>query len=571
MNRKSSVVVLASTCFCVAAHAATITWSGAANDGNKWSTRGNWIGDSAPTAADTAEFANTTDALTVDVDTGNCTCLDVSIAAGAKSVTFSGSGTLTIAMGSTAKSAARTNSPLKNNNFQSHATTFDCNVVLSGGDRVILLSSLVFAGDLSIPNSTYVWLGADKNAPVEIDGHAGIIVRGGLSCNSSATVYNNIGAGRYLVFDVAAGKTAVVPAFNCNADCGVLFKSGRIEVGNASFTAGRLIDYRIDGADVLQTYTGSGNNESLATNGFAFASGRLTLGKTSHVARPDSALSLMGFDGGVLSAAKRFCHGVAGSLTLPLGSNATLTIDGTFSHTNSATCTTTIPAGLSLSGAGVFNARHLTVSTGFRADGVRLNLGDSFNGSSDGYAVVLSNATLGCWADWRSGTVKTGTYNLWGRTILDTEDVNSGIGRNIYLEKVAAGDDLVLSVEGSGVAALNWKNGTASPVGVSVGDGATLVLSNMTALAAKDFTFGAESLVELNAGEVVFPEGASISLTPAARQALKSGGAVLRVLFAPTITDLANVSSEYAIRSVAVDGGYELRIGSKNGMAIIVR
>jgi len=571
--KKVLIGLLGAFAFAGAANAADILWTGAANDGNKWSTGGNWAGDSAPTAADTASFSNTAEALTVDVDTDDCTCLDISIASGAKEVTFSGIGTLTVCLGSTSGSATRTASPLKNNNYQSYATTFDCKTVLSGGNRVIMLASLVFNGDLSIPNSTYVWFGPDNKAtPVEVEGYRGVIVHGGLTCNSSATIYNGIGADRYIVFDVVDGKKAVVPSFNCNSAGGVLFKSGLIEVGNASLSAGVDIDYRIDGADVVQTYTGSGSNEKIATNGFFFVSGRLTLGKTTHISNPDNALSLMGFEDGVLSAAKWFSHNVAGGLNIPLGSHATLTINGTFSHTNSATGTTTIPTGLGLAGSGTFNARHLTVPFAFRADDLRLNLGDSFNFVSNGGTAVFSNATLGCWADWRSGTAKTGYYSLWGDVTVDTEDVNGAGGRTIYLETVVAGDDLDLSVVGSGVAAFNWKNGATSPVGVSVGDGATLILSNMTALAARDWTFGNGGSVSLNAGEVSFPEGATLSLTPAAKQSLDGGGQeCLRVIAAPEISGVGNVSSDYVVRCVAVDGGRELRISAKKGLVFVLR
>ena len=567
--KMKATVAMASVCLCAVVHAANIVWSGAANDGNKWSTGDNWTGGEAPTAVDTAQFNNTADALTVDIDTDSCTCTNISIASGARAVTFAGNGTLTIRDGRNTKSAALNSSPIQNNNYQSYATTFDCDTVLCGGNRVILMPSIVFNGDLSIPNSTYVWLYVSKQTPVAIDGYKGIFVRGGLTCNAGATVYNNIGAGHYLVFDVAEGKTAHVPTFNCNSDCGVLFKNGRIEVGNAALTSGKVIDYRIDGAEVVQTHTGGGNNESMSTNGFVFASGRLTLAKTAHVSRPDSVLSLMGFENGVLSSAKWFCHSHSGILTLPFGSYETLTIDGTFSHTNSATGTTAIPSGLSLSGSGTFNVRHLTVPYAFRADDLRINLGDSFNFASNGGTAVFSNATLGCWADWRSGTLKVGTYNLCGNTAIDTEDVNGNGGRTIYLETVVAGEDLNLAVNGSGVAALNWKNGTTSPAGVSVGDGATLVLSNMTALAATNWSFGNGSRVVLNAGGVDFPQGSVLSLTPAARQELENGQGSLCVLSAPEIAGVKNVSSDYVVRRVAAEGGYELRISPKKGLLII--
>ena len=564
-----ATVAMASVCLCAVAHAANIVWSGAANDGNKWSTGNNWTGGEAPTAVDTAQFNNTADALTVDVDTDSCTCTNISIASGARAVTFAGNGTLTIRDGRDAKSASRSNSPVNNGNFASYATTFNCRTILSGGLRVILMPSIVFNGDLSIPNSTYVWIGGG-NQSVSMDGYRGIIVRGELSMNASATVYNGVGDGRYIVFDVAEGKTAHVPTFNCNSAGGVLFKSGRIEVGNATLNVGILIDYRIDGADVVQTHTGGGSTEKIATNGFVFASGRLTLGKTTHIFRQDSVLSMMGFEQGVMSGAKWFSHNVANALTLPLGSYTTLTIDGTFSHTNSPTATTVVPDGLSLAGSGTFNVRHLTVPYAFRADDLRINLGDSFNFASNGGTAVFSNATLGCWADWRSGTLKVGTYNLCGNTAIDTEDVNGNGGRTIYLETVVAGEDLNLAVNGSGVAALNWKNGETSPVGLSVGDGATLVLSNMTALAATNWTFGNGSRVELNAGGVDFPQGSVLSLTPAARQALESGQETMCVLSAPSITGVENIQSDYVLRRRQGSGGYDLCVGMKKGLSLIL-
>ncbi|HPK37584.1 MAG TPA: glycosyl hydrolase family 28 protein [Kiritimatiellia bacterium] len=71
--------------------AVDVNWTGGADDGNKWSTGGNWQGGQTPTTDDVAVF-NVASATTINVDTEDAIAKQVKIAAASAAVTFGGDG-----------------------------------------------------------------------------------------------------------------------------------------------------------------------------------------------------------------------------------------------------------------------------------------------------------------------------------------------------------------------------------------------------------------------------------------------------------------------------------------------
>lgn len=572
-------------------YADTFVWSGGANDGNKWSTPGNWNADRAPEGSDIAKFSKiNNNPIVVDVDKSDCMCSQIVVESGVPAVSFSGEGVLTVTTSSTGKSADRNASPVRNLNYSTFPTTFDCEVVFSGANRIILCGGLVFSSEVTFTSSTYIWFGTGVSAALDEDGDQGVLVRGNFNVQSaSAIVYMSNGAATPLIFD-AHDETilhVLSNSFYCNAGSSVCFKRGKYTLtGDVTLNTPGLIDFRIDGGDLTMGSTGGGSNPKIATNGFNFVSGRLSLSKTSHidsnasVVSTCSAMKMQGFVDGVLSDAKEFSHRQQ-NVTFPRPSlypYQPLVIDGVYNHTNNQSGILTVQEIPRITGRGSLNARALiAVENVF--EGLRLSLGGATGGELsfpwNGGRVTFTNMTLGCWGDWRNGTAKTGTFNFGGAVTVDTDDVRkNGESHLISLKTVVASPDLDLTVKGKGTVAFDWANGASSPMSLTVDDGATFLASNMTALAASALTFGKGSRLFLNRGSVRIPENATLSVTAALKNELDEASDMISVATAQSFEGLKNIRSNYRwkIRASATDDGFfDLLVGKKQGMILLFR
>ena len=571
-------------------------WTGAAGDG-KWSTPGNWKDSqgvaaiTAPTSSDNAKFSKiNSKPIVVDIDTLGCTCNQIIIESNVPAVSFGGDGVLTIEKSTEGKAAHRNESPIRNLNNTSVPTTFDCKVVFSGANRVILCGGIIFNNSITFTKTTYIWFGDGGSCSLNGDNDKGVLVKGNIIIESSTmpTLYMSNGVSTPLIFD-AADMTSIheLPLnITCNGNSSVYFKRGQYNLtGNVSLKESEEIDFRVDGSKLKMISTGNGNNPLIATNGFNFVSGWLSMSKTSHVNHDETifgnynAMKLQGFIDGVFAEGKEFSHRQQG-VTFPDSSlyPYPIVIDGVYNHTNTAASVLTVRDSPLITGKGQLNVCSLTVVRNVFEE-LTLSLGGS-NGGEISFpynsgTVAFTNMTLGCWGDWKNGDLKTGTFTFGGDITIDTDDIReNGESHTISLKTVVAAEDLNLTIKGNGTVAFDWANGTSSPTSLTVDDGATFLASNMTAFTAHTLTFGSDAFLFLNKGAIELPQGANLSVTAALKDSMETADDMIPVATAKEFNGLDKINSDYLWRvrkSATLDGYFDLVVGLKNGLTVIIR
>lgn len=456
--------LLLSVCMLVAgaAFAGNVTWTGAANDGNKWSTPGNWKdatdAPTLPTTADVAVF-NVAEPTTVNVDTEDAIANQIKIEAASAAVTFGGTGKISISCSGDARIPALTTKvAICNLNCNTEWTTFDCAVSLSSSGKINVPPAVVFNGDVTAP--TCPWMGF-----VSIDGHAPAVDKSRVVIHGNFTMLTTSGHNVYcldplaeLYVDIAEPEksfTCYAFYFTVNngaaATCGkVSFVNGRATVVNgfANATTKAVSDCLvIDGGTVV-----AGEASENMTNGFRFVSGTYSTTKiVSSAWKYPSRLILSGFEDGYFGAGKTMIYnsGYANCVYFYDEAEPQIGIDGTIVATNSNSsirfCNPQSSKG-TLSGSGEIVARVLNVAGKYATatfKGLTLTVGDGFQPGNNYSTTVFDGATLQSYGNWGHLGSNAGTYKLVGAVDFNTADAFGGMTpHSVWLKTVSVGDAL---------------------------------------------------------------------------------------------------------------------------------
>lgn len=216
-----------------------VTWTGAANDGNRWSTPANW-NPTVPTANDTAVF-DVAEATTVVVDAETAVARQVKIAAQSAAVSFGGDGLLTISMsgGVGANEQAQATMPILNLNCTSVETTFACRLHLSATGKVAFGPGCTYSNDVTTA-SVYVMFGGIKDVTPGADFAKSVFRAGFSSSGANLQVIVGLSASHELVIDNGASPDRAFSTeklyFSINNGTTethgrMTVRSGRVEVG----------------------------------------------------------------------------------------------------------------------------------------------------------------------------------------------------------------------------------------------------------------------------------------------------------------------------------------------------
>ena len=538
--KKVLTVLLGAFALAGAAHAANIVWSGAANDGNKWSTGNNWEGGAAPTSTDEATF-NVAEATTIDVD-GDVSVSRINIDASSAALTFGGSGMIRLYYSNS--NASHANASVVNANRTSVATTFDCGIVCHSTAKFSLGPGLILNGAFSIGTTcNYI---AFVAAPSAGDGLDCVRIRGNFNA-PNATVYPNAGyhannapVVNRVIVECTAGNVFSVKGVIPQAAGGQIdFASGRAELvsSGGGFTLNSTypgIGFNICGGDVY--VPGGPMTTGGGTNGFNLASGSLTYGKLNGTQSfvDDSYLLLSGFKDGVLGAGRKMTIQANYTLFNAGSTYDELVVDGELFVTNANTKLTINGAAFEnavLRGSGAIYARDPIFAN---AADISANIYCSGSMSTRyvGMSLDVRDATIGTWGDFRYDGVRTLTVNLSDSVTFDTANAfGSGETHSIWLATAAADDNLRLTAEGGGTVALVF---AAAPLAfdmLTVAAGTTLCISNATSLSVNILVLddGARLVcdaADITAGTATVGDGAVLGAALRATGCLKAGSVV---------------------------------------------
>lgn len=556
--------------------AADVTWTGAAKDGNKWSTACNWD-TGVPTSADVAVF-NAGEATMIDVDTDAATAKQLKIESASKALTFGGAGTLTLPTAGNSRLAASESEPVVCNlNCAQTWTTFDCKVSLTASGKINIPPATVFNGDVTIPDSTWVSVVPISGATPS-DDLARVVVHGNFSSPKAA--FYCLDPLSELYVDIAdATKSFQCGNFGFTVNggaattCGkATFKQGLVKMNVPSCgTTDPVTDrFVIDGATVI-----AGEANQNLTNGFRFVSGTYSTTKVVNTGWTyPTRLTLMGFEDGILGAGKTTVINAsyADSAYFYDATEPELVIDGTIVATNVNSslrlCYNKGPSAPIFRGSGEIVARVLNNAKKWSTctfDGLTLTLGEGFQPAQGNTTAVFSDATLKSYGDWKHGGTNTGSYKLQRSVVFDTADAFGGATpHQVWLGTVTAGEAVDLTVQGGGTVAHVFGAATQTMDKLTIADDTTYIASNATSLVVGELTLGRNAKLALNsgtvrAGKVVTGDGAAIDVpfstdgkgSISADQLTQNGSLIINVIaeIPATTTD-----ATYAVLSgVALD------------------
>lgn len=500
--------------------AGTCTWTGGADDGNKWSTAGNWQDSVLPTADDKVVF-NVSEATTISVDAAGCACQYIEINQNSKALSFDGTETLTLTRNGNSATVV-------NNNRGIYATTFNCPVFnsnsgTSSDGRATFLPGCVYNGKVTL-NGGLVSFNDANPAPSEEN--AKTVFRGGLVSvctrqNGNYIYPNHVNNAVEIDF---ADPTMSMTSFKCvqlqggvvrilsgsfvvnGAEQNTSVEDSRLEIGGGSFTAG---------------------TSSLGTR-LVFKDGLYKIGSVNTTGA-ETTPNQLGFTDGVLAAGCETCYTlVNGSTAFVLfapGQPDELTLNGVLTATNStASGGYPVPyfclsgaARSTITGSGAFWSRGIAFSGGtsktspLTLSGITLVLGDGGIASPSAWyqALRFDGATLKGYADF-SGIRGKGSHSviLAGKTTVDTADArDKSVARTFDLTSstttVIAEPNLELDVKGGGTLKFNWATDIEQTcASLHVGEDTSLVLGGA---------------VPVSLGSLVLEDGAQLTLQASAR------------------------------------------------------
>lgn len=512
-NDMSKAIVIAALLGFTLFVRADVTWTGAANDGNKWSTGQNWQNGQTPTTDDVAVF-DVAAAMTIDVNTEDAIAKQVKIAAASAPVTFGGNGKLSLSCaGVSSTDSAQANQLVLNLNSTGNWTTFDCRVHSTSSGKFNFGPGQVYNGEVTASGTVMT---VSPIASVTPGGdYAQTIFRGGFSSSVGVTlqVLNANSKSSQLVID---GRVFTVANYytTINAGAGtsgshLWLRSGRFTTtGNVYNRSSGEVEVKITGGEWLASYC----PEETFTNCYDFTAGELLFTRSTAVT------PLKGFVDGVLGEGKVFRF-TGGSDTLIdtkdlWYSTNTLTINGAYYVTNHASAVLTINnqslATATLRGTGELWARELRKDDGqLTIEGLTLGLGGGgFSAVHDGAVFNLRDVVLRLYEDVPYYTAKQRAFYFGGTMMIDTAGGDDGVAHKGDLHKVLFNDDLALTVEGGGEMTLgkylsnNDMQGPLTGDRLAVADDTTLVLSNCTVLTVNELILGERSKLVLNAGYI---------------------------------------------------------------------
>ncbi|MFA7173623.1 MAG: hypothetical protein WC340_09445 [Kiritimatiellia bacterium] len=434
---------------------ADVTWTGSANDGNRWSTPGNWSPNAAPTAADKAIF-NVASATTVLIDQPGCICSQIEINANSKALTFSGTDTLEI------RKIGGYNA--LNNNRANYATTFDCpvNMTLDGtlttDGKFYFYPGCVYNSDVTCAARLIYFSNATAGA-----GLGKTVFRGNFTCtctHANGVYFYPQSLNNEIYIDIAdPGKEFQIN--NCKkvlfSNGAMTFKQGRASLAVVSGSG----NFVIDGGTVTANVGITGD---IAEN-MNFISGVLNNSKT-FANGVDDLPGALGFTDGTLGSNCVTHHLGSGNPIMTLfnaGQREVLTVDGLLTATNSGAYVricSDAGGNSSFRGSGEvmmykysFNNTSATRPFTFRDVTVTVGAG-GFNAESYNQAVRFDGATLRAFGEnWSGFATKSGIAFFSGHAKVDTDDaIANGTPRTISLNSVVLENGLDLSVVGGGMA-----------------------------------------------------------------------------------------------------------------------
>lgn len=553
---------------------ADVTWTGAANDGNKWSTGLNWQGGQAPTADDVAVF-DVAATATINVDTEDAIAKQVKIAAASASVTFGGDGKLSLSCeGVSSTDSAQANQLVLNLNSTGNWTTFDCRVHSTSTGKFNFGPGQIYNGEVTASGTVMT---ISPIASVTPGGdYAQTLFRGGFSSSADVTlqVLNSNSKFSQLVID---GSVFTVKNYFTTVNAGsgtsgshLWLRSGRFTTTyNVYNRSSGEVEMKITGGEWRASYC----PEETFTNCYDFTAGELCF------ARLTTVTPLKGFVDGILGEGKvfRFTGAIdtlIDTTALWYSTNA-LTINGVYYVTNNAGAVLTVNnqslATAALRGTGELWARELKKDDGqLTIEGLTLGLGGGgISAVHDGAVFNLRDVVLRLYEDVPYYTAKQRTFYFGGTMTIDTAGGDDGVSHKGDLHKVLFNDDLALTVEGGGEMTLgkyltsNDLQGPLTGDRLTVADDTTLVLSNCTVLTVNELALGERSKLVLNAGYI---KAGTVSVGNGAVIEAQMGeeGAVLADTFDYSGTfsmkvtvpsTLTTVASRYVISGGVVDTG----------------